>query len=624
MMKLKLREDRLYFWPISGAGQIGRNLNLYGYRGEWIIVDWGVSFNPGFGVDVVFPDYTIIKSIQKSVKACIITHAHEDHIGALPHFWKDVRCPIYTTPFTAGMLKYQFNDNGVSFEEKDINVVEWQKDLSLSEHFTARFVPLNHSIPDASGVYLRTPSVKVFHTGDWRIDNAPVIGERTTEKDLEFVRKTGVDVLVCDSTSINVFEATGTETDVAENIMKLFSEHKKRRIFVSCFASNVGRMVAVGRAARKHKRKICLLGRSFQKTYSVAQELGYLKDFPDVVSPQEAAEMPADKIAFVCSGSQGEARAALWGLSTGRHRFVSLRQDDLILFSSRNIPGNERRIADLKNQLELKGARVIGSDQVLIHVAGHPSREDVETMYRWTKPKMLMPVHGEHYHLGSHKIVAEGNKMQALHTQNGHLYECSDSAVEMVMQADAKTFGMDGKRMISMDSSVMQEREWMSQHGVITLSVSKGGKGDRVAVGQLGVWDDEALDKDLAQCVQKVLSSHKGLHGKTLTHYLCVDTRKWVEANTGKRPRVVVLMHSEGGGPSKGGNNADKKRPKKASKQPVSDDVGNVAVPEKKEVEVNENIGNTKKSAPEARSGGKKRSQGASEAYSDILASYED
>ncbi len=628
-MKLKLREDKLYFWPISGAGQIGRNLNLYGYCGEWIMVDWGVSFNPGFGVDVVFPDHTIVKNLKKNLKACIMTHAHEDHVGALPYFWKDIRCPIYTTPFTAGMIKYQFNDNGVSFNEDDIRVVEWQKDTQISEHFNARFIPLNHSIPDASGVYLRTPKVKVFHTGDWRLDNAPVIGQPTTAKDVEFVKKTGVDVLVCDSTSINVMEATGTETDVADNIMKLFGDYKKQRIFVSCFASNVGRMVAVGRAARKHKRKLCLLGRSFQKTYAVASELGYLADFPEVVSPQEAADLPAAKVAFVCSGSQGEDRAALWSLSTDSHRFVSLKEEDIVIFSSRNIPGNERKIAELKNNLNLKGARVISNEHIMVHVAGHPSREDVETMYQWLKPKMVLPVHGEHYHLGEHKIVANGKKLQSLHTKNGHLYECSSDDVEMVMSADAKVFGLDGKRYIDLDSPVLQERETMSKNGVVTISVLRNAKGvyEKAVAAQLGVWEDASLQSDLNGMIHKIVANHKGAHPKTLTHYLCVDTRKWIEGVAGKRPRVIVMLHEHGGGQksSSGGSGGrgGRRQDPQNNKPSGNDEIGNVVSPSKEKV-VDENAGNRVRPDSDGKrnrrrgGGGKPKDQ-----YADILANYD-
>ncbi|MCY4413699.1 MAG: ribonuclease J [Alphaproteobacteria bacterium] len=605
-MKLKLREDRLYFWPVSGSGQIGRNFNLYGFSGEWIIVDWGVSFNQGSGVDIVFPDHTVLAGLKKNLKACIITHGHEDHYGALHHFWKDVRCPIYATPFTAGMIKYQFEDNGVSYEDGDVNVVKLQQDIEISKNFTVRFVPVNHSIPDAAGVYIKTPEVKVFHTGDWRIDPEPILGRPTKESDFKKIKSEGVDILVCDSTSVNTPEHQGSETEVARNLLKIFAENKKKRIFVGCFASNVERMMSVAAAAKKHKRKLCLLGRSFSKTYTVANDLNYLKNFPEVVTPQEAADMPDHAIAFVCSGSQGEDRASLSMISGKRHRFINFTPNDIVVFSSRNIPGNEKRISDLKNNIELCDAHVISNDDLLVHVSGHPSRAELLQMYKWTKPNVVIPVHGEYYHLAAQKALSEKAKMISVRTQNGHLYECSTDDVQNVMQAEVKTFGMDGKRVISMDSSVLRARDRMGTQGVVVVNIPLSGSAtpDNVYVSACGVWEDTELDAGLGVCVKKCIQASSKMSLGAVAAAIKGAVVRWVRYNVGKNPIVIVAhpditfqrsnargdRHNDRDRGDRGdrhGNDRDRNGRRRRSSRPVH---GNVAQKENQ----SDNIGNIK------------------------------
>ena len=623
-MKLKLQENKLYFWPVSGAGQIGRNFNLYGFDGEWIIVDWGVSFNQGQGVDVVFPDHTVLNGLRKNLKACLLTHAHEDHIGALQYFWDKVRCPIFATPFTAAMVEYQFKALGIDYTDKDINVVKMQKDVQVSENFTARFVPLNHSIPDAAGIYLRTPEVKVFHTGDWRIDPDPILGKSTSASDFSKIKSEGVDLLVCDSTNVNSPEHQGSETEVAENMMQVFAEHKKQRIFVTCFASNIERMISIAAAAKKHRRKVCLLGRSFGRTHSIAEELKYLKNFPDVVSPQEAVELPDNKVAFICSGSQGEARASLSTMAAGRHRFVNLKEGDLVVFSSRNIPGNERRIALLKNALELAGARILSGENLLLHVSGHPSQAELLKMYEWVKPKMLLPVHGEFYHLAAHKEFGLKKRLISEFTHNGHLYECSADSIKNVMRADVQVFGLDGKRIVPMSSRIFSARDRLGSNGIITISVAGG---QLAQMMHYGLWEDETLDGELRSCVERCVRSNAASAHAEMIASLKGEVVHWVRTNTGKNPVVIVLASEAGRGRrDKRSSGRSPQKRKNASQHPNSnpnvsidapkDDVGNLKEPGNKRG----GGGNQKRT----RNNNNNRDGATKEPYADVIAKYMD
>jgi len=618
-MKLKLQDNRLYFWPVSGAGQIGRNFNIYGFSGEWIIVDWGVSFNQGQGVDVVFPDHTVLKGLQKNLKACLLTHAHEDHVGALQYFWDQVRCPIYATPFTAAMVEHQFKECGIEYTADDIRVVKPHKDVKVSDHFSARFIPLNHSIPDAAGIYLRTPEVKVFHTGDWRIDPDPILGKSTQASDFKDVKAEGVDLLVCDSTNVNSPQHQGSETEVAQNLMQVFANHKKQRLFVTCFASNIERIISIGAAARKHRRKVCLLGRSFGRTFSIASDLNYMKNFPDVVTPQEAVELPDHKVVFICSGSQGEARASLATMAAKKHRFVNLKEGDAVVFSSRNIPGNERRIADLKNGLELAGARIVSGENMLLHVSGHPSEAELLKMYEWVSPKMLLPVHGEFYHLAAHSDLGKKKKIVADFTNNGCLYECSPDSIKNVMRADVKVFGLDGKRIVPLKSRIFSARDRLGCNGVITISLVGGALGQ---VMHYGLWEDSDLDAGLRACIEQSVSKYQSnAHSEMIT---CVksDVLQWVRSTAGKNPVVILLAASGSNG---GGGRRERSRRRNHQSQKAHPNA-NVAVEEKVDESL-ENIGNMKEPAKKRgrkNSGRNKGNSQPQDPYADVIAKYVD
>jgi len=465
-----MEKDKLYFLPLGGSGEIGMNLNLYAYNNQWMMVDLGVAFYDRLGVDVMMPNPQFIVERRKGLKGLLLTHAHEDHIGAVPYLWEQLKCPIYATPFTAEMVRRKF-------KERNIDYGDSVHEISLKGHqkigpFDIELVSLTHSIPEPNGVVIRTPVGTIFHTGDWKIDHSPMIGEPIDSAQLKALGDEGVLAMVCDSTNVFCEGFSGSEGDVRENLKSVIGSYKKEKLFVTCFASNLARLETVALAAQEAGRRVVLFGRSFDRMVEVAKANGYLKEVAPFITAEAAASMPAHKVLYLCSGSQGESRAALNRIAGGTMKHVTISEGDVVIFSSRVIPGNERAINFIKNKLIRLGVHVITRHDLDLHVSGHPARGELEQMYDWIRPKILIPVHGELQHMVEQGRLGKRHGIpEIVVPENGTLIEVSEGEAGIIDEVSAGRLALDGNVLVTFDHGVLKERRILESNGVVSVSV---------------------------------------------------------------------------------------------------------------------------------------------------------
>jgi len=476
-------DNGLYFLPLGGSGEIGMNLNLYGYGPEegrkWIMVDLGVTFGDLTtpGVDIIMPDPAYIEERAQDLLGIVLTHAHEDHMGALAHLWERFRCPVYATPFTAWLVRDRLKEKGL-LDEVELHEIPLGGRLTLGP-FDIEFVTLTHSIPEPNALAIRTQEGLILHTGDWKIDPDPLIGETIDVEAMNRLGDEGVLAIVCDSTNVFSEGTSGSEGEVRKQLIELVGEHKTGKVAIAAFASNVARIETAIRAAEANDRRVCLVGRSMHRMTNAAKAVGLLQDAKPFIDEEEAAYFPAEKILYLCTGSQGEPRAALSRIAEGTHRNVSLGQGDTVIFSSRVIPGNEIGIFELQNKLADAGVHVITDSDRDIHVSGHPCREELRAMYNWARPRIAIPVHGERRHLIEHSRFAKS--MQVPHgiaPRNGDLIRITREGVEVIDEVPAGRLHVDGSFITPADGEAMRERRKMSFAGYIgvALAVEASGK----------------------------------------------------------------------------------------------------------------------------------------------------
>ena len=403
-------KDKFVFVPLGGATGIGMNFFLYGYKGKWLIVDCGVGF-PGDGlpgVDVLLPDASFLDDKKADIVGLVLTHGHEDHIGAVGYLWRQLQCPIYATPFTAELVESKLDENGL-LGRAELNVVEQGSFLDLSP-FEIEFISMSHSIPEANALAIRTKEGVVVHTGDWKPEADPILKQEMDREALKELGKEGVLALVCDSTNVFGSKEEATELDVQKSLIELVGSYNGRQVAVGCFASNVSRIESIYRAAVANNREVCLMGRSLWRIDAAARATGYFKDIPPFLSEQEALEREIGSVLYICTGSQGEPYSALSSLSalTPQKNSVFFGPDDVVIFSSRIIPGNEKAIELLQKRFKAKGVEIITNRDALVHVSGHYAGSELREIYRLTKPKIALPVHGEAQELNEHADLPLG------------------------------------------------------------------------------------------------------------------------------------------------------------------------------------------------------------------------
>lgn len=470
-MSLNKHKEELYFLPLGGSGEIGMNLNLYKTQGKWLMVDCGISFADTYlpGIDLIMPNTNFIEQRKDKLVGLIITHAHEDHVGALVHLWPRFRCPVYATPFTMILIRLKLAEAGL-LEEVPLIEVPLKGSVELGP-FMVDFLSLTHSIPEPNAVRIKTDAGTIFHTGDWKLDPEPLLGQKTDEEMLRKVGDDGVLALVCDSTNVFNVEPSGSESTVRDNISQLLSS-KKGKVFCATFSSNVARVDTLAQAAKNNGREVCLVGRSLKRNVAAAIKAGYLTDFPRVVGESDAGYMPNEKILYICTGCQGEARAALMRIVQGNSRDVAISRGDTVIFSSKIIPGNEMLIGRLHNALVELGAEVITEKDSFVHVSGHPGQMELKKMYDWIRPEILVPVHGEARHM---EKQAEFGRSQGIKKtvvpRNGTLIRLAPGPAEIVDRVEVGRFALDGGFLIPSEDDAIVTRRRILYNGALVVSL---------------------------------------------------------------------------------------------------------------------------------------------------------
>jgi len=483
----KTREDELVFLPLGGSNEIGMNFNCYGFgpadNRKWIIVDVGVTFGDQTtpGVEIILPDPSFIEDHADDILGIILTHAHEDHIGAMGWLWPRLRAPIYATPFTAFLLREKMRERGC-LDEADITVVPLGGTIKLGP-FEATMITLTHSIPEPNGLAIRTPLGTILHTGDWKIDPDPILGGVTDSDAIRRLGDEGVLAMVCDSTNVFVDGVAGSEADVRDKLHELIGS-LKGKIAVACFASNVARMSSVIRAAQSNGRTVCLVGRSMFRMAAAAESVGMFEGIKPFVSDAEAGRYKDNEILYLCTGSQGEARAALSRIAEGTHPHVKLSSGDHCIFSSRVIPGNEIPIRNLQNRLAERGVRLYTErDHPGIHVSGHPCRDELKEMYAWARPQIAVPTHGERRHLLEHAAFARDLQVaQTVTPRNGDMVRLAPGRAEIIDEVPSGRLYVDGGHVTPENGEALRERKHASHSGMVMVSVAMDGRG-RIASG---------------------------------------------------------------------------------------------------------------------------------------------
>jgi ribonuclease J len=537
--------EELLFCALGGSGEIGMNVNLYGCRGQWIMVDLGLTFaGPDHpGIDLILPELEFIEEQQQRLAGIVLTHGHEDHIGALPYLAEDLKVPLFATPFTAALIAGKLEEEGLTGHVK-LNVVERGGSIELGP-FRIRYVGLSHSIPEANGLLIETPFGRLFHTGDWKIDETPVLGEATSDEIMAEIGDAGVLALVCDSTNVFQDRLSGSEQGVHEGLLEQVGK-ARGRVLVTTFASNAARLQTLGRVATESNRRVCVAGRSLDRILRVAQATGYLRDFPAPISFEEAMRLPRNEVLIIATGGQGEPRAALGRIAAGNHE-LKLVTDDTVIFSSRIIPGNEIGIGRIMNQLSDLGVRIVTEKQGHVHVSGHPGRPELKQMYDWIRPQILVPVHGEPRHLNEHARFALANGVPgAVVQKNGDVIRLAPGDPKKIDEARVGQLVLDGDIILPADGATLSERRRLGNSGLISVSVPVGKDGKLAGtplVRPFGVPVEEDRDDFIADATDAALHAYKpGPDADKVREGVRLAVRRCATLWTGKKPLVDVAL----------------------------------------------------------------------------------
>ena len=547
-------KDELLFCPLGGSGEIGMNMNLfaYGKQGEhkWIMVDIGVTFADDTlpGIDLIYPDPGFIVDKKENLLGIVLTHAHEDHIGAIAHLWPKLKCKIFATPFTALLIKEKFKEKHIDIT-KYLKIVELIGSINL-DPFKIEYITLTHSILEPNGLRIETPAGIILHTGDWKVDPNPLIGGEINSKRLKEIGDEGVLAMICDSTNVFSHGKSGSEGDVRKSMLNIMSRLKKR-IIITSFASNVARMETAFYCAEKTGRQISLVGRSMHRIYKAARQCGYLKNIIEPIDPREAKKISREKIVYLCTGSQGEPMGAMMRISSYTHPDVYIEKDDTVIFSSKIIPGNEKKLYKLHNQLVKDGIEVISEENEFVHVSGHPNREDLKDMYKWVRPKCVIPVHGEHRHMIEHISFAEEMQVpNPVQVENGDVVKLFPGAPTVYDKAPSGRLYLDGSVSVEEDSQSIKDRKNLSANGYLEVTVLISPKGNihkRPVLSFRGipVFETEEFIGGLEDEIEKLtrsfaLGSKKQEHN--LIDALKIACRKYTKEITGKKPFTNINL----------------------------------------------------------------------------------
>ena len=547
--------NELLYCPLGGAGEIGMNMNLFGFgppdEHKWIIVDVGVTFADDSvpGIDLIYPDTGFIEGRKDQLLGIILTHAHEDHIGAITYIWPKFKCKIYATPFTATLVIEKF-------KEKKIDISSYLKIVKLGGNidikpFNIEFISMTHSIAEPSGLCINTPVGSVLHTGDWKHDPDPLVGDQIDKKKLIDIGNKGVIAMICDSTNVLNVGRAGSEKDVRTSMLQIM-EKQKKRIVVTSFASNVARMETIFKCAEKTGRNISLVGRSMHRIYKAAKKCGYLNNVINPIDPRDAKSIERNKIVYLCTGSQGEPMGAMNRISNYVHPDVYVESGDTVIFSSKIIPGNEKKLYRLHNQLVREGINVISEETEFVHVSGHPNRDDLKDMYNWVKPKSVIPVHGEQRHMIEHISFAKELKVPfPIKVENGDIVKLyPGTSPEVYDKAPYGKIYLDGNIGVEEDSKSIKERKNLSEYGMLEITLiitSKGEIFENPIINFRGipifeVEDFKYLMQEEIEKVAKTFSLSTIKQEENLIDAIKIVSRKYIKEKTGKKPLTNINL----------------------------------------------------------------------------------
>lgn len=546
-MKYNPTKDDFWFLPLGGANEIGMNMNLFAHAGQWLMVDLGITFGDRLGIEVITPDPAFIVEHKDALAGLIITHAHEDHVGAVPYLWPYLQCPIYATPFTASIIRHKLQDKPWG-KKVPIHEVPLSGTVKVGP-FSVEFITLTHSIPEPNALAISTPLGTILHTGDWKVDANPLVGEVTDHTRLEELGDKGVLAMVCDSTNVFTEGTSGSEESVRKELIELIKSHPEGRVVVACFASNVARLETAAVAARASGREPVLVGRSLVRMEEAARQNGYLKNIPPYLDEESAEGLSRNKVLLIVTGSQGEPRSALARIAAGQHPSVELEAEDTVIFSSRIIPGNERSINHLQNRLVLQGIKVITAHDEDVHVSGHPARDELRQMYAWVRPQILIPVHGEARHLQAQATLGlECGIPKAVIPENGTLIHMASDQPKIIDEIPTGRLGFDGNRLVPLSSLMLRDRTRLAIQGTIvaTISLDKVGQLARpIQLTILGVAEDgeekDELIRNIHRTIRQTLNDEQS-NDEARCEALRIAIRRVTNTHLGKKPLTEVHL----------------------------------------------------------------------------------
>ncbi len=550
------KANRLIYLPLGGAGEIGMNCYVYGYgprdAERLIVVDLGVTFpdmDTTPGVDLILPDITWLEERRDRIEAVFITHGHEDHVGAVGHLWSRLRVPVYARAFTANLARRKLDEHGLS--EDEVTVVGAWPDQVVAGPFTVGFVPVSHSIPETSSLVIDSPEGRILHTGDFKLDPSPIVGEPWDPDLFAEIGKSGVKALVCDSTNVFSPEAGRSESSIGLAIEELVLAHDGM-VVATTFASNVARVKTLAEAGVRAGRSVCLLGRAMRRMVEAGVESGVLTNFPSTIAPENAADVPAENLMLIVTGSQGERRAASAQLARGKYMGLQMKEGDLFLFSSKTIPGNERGVIRIMNAYSEMGVDVVDDSAGRYHVSGHANRPDLQMIHKLVKPQMVIPMHGEHRHLREHVKLAEAAGITGVLAPNGTLVELQGNAPHVAEYVETGRTYYDGAAYVGALDGVIRDRLRMAMNGmiVVTLVIDEEGEvlGDPwcevIGLAETGRSNAplvDILEADLSQFLGRANDRTLSDDDK-LEEAIKRTVRQSAQNEIGKKPEVTIVV----------------------------------------------------------------------------------
>ena len=539
-------KNELLFLALGGSDEIGMNVNLYGSQGKWIMVDCGLTFAGGAeypGIDLVLPDLKFIEDRRDDLLGIVLTHGHEDHIGALPYLAADLGVPLYANKFTATLIRGKLEEEGIA---KDIKLIALDEGATIDlDPFKVTLVRLAHSIPDMDAALIETPYGTVFHTGDWKLDDDPVMGKPSTAAALTAIGDEGILALVCDSTNAFNAEASGTEGSVRDGLMKAVGA-AQGRVVVTSFASNAARLATLGQVAKASGRTLCVAGRSLDRIITAARQNGYLKGFPQTVDFDTAMRLPPSQCMVIATGGQGEARAALARIAFDQHQ-IKLNEGDTVIFSSKQIPGNEVAIGRIQNALARKNIIMVTEKQAHVHVSGHPGRPELAAMYGWIRPEMLIPVHGERRHMAEQaRFGLSQGIARAIVQSNGDVVRLAPKGPQIIGHEGTGRLILDGDVILPADGATINERRKLALNGIVSVAVVVGGDGrpkGEAVIKAVGLPVEEEKDDFLAEAGEDAIEAARTTTDPVKqTEAIRLAVRRCAGRWTGKKPVVEVLV----------------------------------------------------------------------------------